>query len=76
MFVSRRSQKADQQEGSFLNAEFPPSTVTSSSTKQNDHKTTVSTSQVKTHAGLMEPSSPKLKRLWLLRFFLNAFERL
>uniref|UniRef100_A0A8C1RGM7 Si:ch211-23l10.3 n=1 Tax=Cyprinus carpio TaxID=7962 RepID=A0A8C1RGM7_CYPCA len=42
---SRRSQKADQQEGSFLNAEFPPSTVTSSSTKQNDHKTTVSTSQ-------------------------------
>ncbi|XP_016397544.1 myosin phosphatase Rho-interacting protein-like [Sinocyclocheilus rhinocerous] len=42
---SRRSKKADQQEGSFLNTEFPPSTVTSSSTKQIDHKTTVSTSQ-------------------------------
>ncbi|XP_059413902.1 myosin phosphatase Rho-interacting protein-like [Carassius carassius] len=42
---SRRSQKADRQEGSFLNTEFPPSTVNSSSTKQNDHKTTVITSQ-------------------------------
>uniref|UniRef100_A0A672MDZ2 PH domain-containing protein n=1 Tax=Sinocyclocheilus grahami TaxID=75366 RepID=A0A672MDZ2_SINGR len=42
---SRRSKKADQQEGSFLNTEFPSSTVTSSSTKQTDHKTTVSTSQ-------------------------------
>ncbi|KAK9977520.1 hypothetical protein ABG768_019329 [Culter alburnus] len=42
---SRRSQEADQQEGSFLDNELPPSTFTSSSTAQNDHKTTVSTSQ-------------------------------
>ncbi|KAG1967634.1 hypothetical protein F2P79_002954 [Pimephales promelas] len=42
---SRRSQDADQQEGSFLDNELPPSTFTSSSSAQNDHKTTVSTSQ-------------------------------
>ncbi|XP_042576428.1 myosin phosphatase Rho-interacting protein isoform X1 [Cyprinus carpio] len=42
---SRRSQEAVQQEGSFLDTELPPSTFTTSSTEQNDHKTTVSTSQ-------------------------------
>lgn len=45
MLVSRRSQEAVQQEGSFLDTELPPSTFTTSSTEQNDHKTTVSTSQ-------------------------------
>lgn len=45
MFVSRRSQEADQQESSFLDTERPPSTFTSSSPEQNDLKTTVSTSQ-------------------------------
>ncbi|KAK7167520.1 hypothetical protein R3I94_001800 [Phoxinus phoxinus] len=42
---SRRSQDADQQEGSFLDNELPPSTFTSAPSAQNDHKTTVSTSQ-------------------------------
>uniref|UniRef100_A0A9J8CS53 Si:ch211-23l10.3 n=1 Tax=Cyprinus carpio carpio TaxID=630221 RepID=A0A9J8CS53_CYPCA len=35
----RRSQEAVQQEGSFLDTELPPSTFTTSSTEQNDHKT-------------------------------------
>ncbi|XDV13372.1 hypothetical protein PO909_001789, partial [Leuciscus waleckii] len=43
--ISRRYQDADQQEGSFLDNELPPSTFTSSSSAQNDQKTTVSTSQ-------------------------------
>ncbi|XP_059410414.1 myosin phosphatase Rho-interacting protein isoform X1 [Carassius carassius] len=42
---SRRSPEAVQQEGSCLDTELPPSTFTSSSTEQNDHKTTVNTSQ-------------------------------
>lgn len=45
MLVSRRSQEAVQQEGSFLDTKLPPSTFTTSSTEQNDHKTTVSASQ-------------------------------
>ncbi|XP_058627712.1 myosin phosphatase Rho-interacting protein isoform X3 [Onychostoma macrolepis] len=40
-----RSQEAVQQEGSFPDTKLPPSTFTTSSTEQNDHKTTVSTSQ-------------------------------
>ncbi|XP_077068452.1 uncharacterized protein LOC143721692 isoform X2 [Siphateles boraxobius] len=42
---SRRSRDADQQEGSFLDNKLPISTFTSSSSAQNDQKTTVSTSQ-------------------------------
>ncbi|XP_067284997.1 protein outspread isoform X3 [Pseudorasbora parva] len=42
---SRTSQDADQQEASFLDNKLPSSTFTSSSTAQNDIKTTVSTSQ-------------------------------
>ncbi len=45
MLVSRRSQEAVQQDGSFLDTKLPPSTFTTSSTEQNDHNTTVSTSQ-------------------------------
>lgn len=78
MFSSRRYQDADQQEGSFLDNELPPSTFTSSSSAQNDHKTTVSTSQVKTHSGLIEPSTLKIKSLRFVRIFksLVAFSAL